>query len=50
MILTDVLGELSHEIPDQLHLLEEKADDDEPCIVAQLLHHQVAPLVRRSKK
>lgn len=33
------------QVADQLHLLQQQADDDEPCVVAQLLHHQVAAIL-----
>lgn len=40
-VLVDVLGQLPHQVPDQLHLLEQEADHDEACVVPEFLHHQV---------
>ncbi|CAD6208509.1 GSCOCG00010509001-RA-CDS, partial [Cotesia congregata] len=39
------LDQLAH----QLHLVQQQTHDDEPRVVPELLHHQVAPvLLRRS--
>ena len=45
MVLTYQLGEFPDEVPHQLHLLQQQADHNEAGVVAQLLHHQVRPVV-----
>ena len=45
MVLTYQLGEFPDEVPHQLHLLQQQADHNEAGVVAELLHHQVRPVV-----
>jgi len=36
-----VLGQFPDQVSNQLHLLEEEADDNKSGVVTQLLHHQL---------
>lgn len=37
--------ELLHELPHELHTVQEEADADEAGVVPELLHHQIAPVL-----
>ena len=40
-VVDHVLVELAHQIPNELHLFEQRTDHDESSIVAQLFYHQI---------
>ena len=49
-VLVDVLGQLSDQIANQFHLLQQQTDHDEAGVVTKLFHHQLGSTLGRKRK
>lgn len=49
-VVGDLTVQLGDQLPHQLHLLQQQADDDETGVVPQLLHHQIGAILLRGPR